>query len=235
MHAEGEMNNDGSALDRTVSNPVTGESVTFLRTADETDGEYVRVRCDVPAGVQGPPLHYHTAFTESFEVVEGTLYVCIGSKDPIALRPGQKAFAGLGVVHRFWNEGLEPCAFEAEIRPASNFEETIRAGFGLARDGRVNAKGVPKDPMELALIYELSQSYLPGMPLFLQRGLFGIVARIARWRGYDPEFSKYTKPGGLVEGRTSPSGTSLGTLTVLTAMLVFLLLFWRRSHRSGRR
>ncbi len=44
-----------------------------------------------------------------------------------------------------------------------------------------------------------------GMPLSLQKGIFGALAKIARWRGYDPEFSEYTKPDGLVEGRRLPS------------------------------
>jgi hypothetical protein len=91
------------------------------------------------------------------------------------------------------------------------------------------------------------------MPLFLQKGIFGALARIARWRGYDPEFSKYTNPEGLTEGRTSPSGEaqhaqldrgrrstqlyglasgrSLRILAALTAMLaLFLLLLRRRIH-----
>jgi mannose-6-phosphate isomerase-like protein (cupin superfamily) len=31
-------------LPRTIENPVTGERVTFLATAKETNGEYVRIR-----------------------------------------------------------------------------------------------------------------------------------------------------------------------------------------------
>jgi hypothetical protein len=34
----------------------------------------------------------------------------------------------------------------------------------------------------------------PGQPIFLQRSIFGLPARIVRLKGYDPEFSKYTKP-----------------------------------------
>ncbi len=127
--------------------------------------------------------------------------------------------------------------------------------MGLAGDGKTNDKGVPKNILELALIYELSESYIVGMPLFLQKGIFGALARVARWRGYDPEFSKYTKPDGLVEARTPPSGeaqpnrgrrsvrlyglaskTSLRTLAALTSILaLFFLLLRRGSHWSRRR
>lgn len=56
MTRENEMNTTSTGLPRTLENPVTGERVTFLVTPEETNGEYVRVRCYVPAGAQGPPL-----------------------------------------------------------------------------------------------------------------------------------------------------------------------------------
>jgi quercetin dioxygenase-like cupin family protein len=224
-------------LPRTIENSVTGERVTFLATAEETNGEYVRIRNETSAGAPGVVMHYHLSYTEAFEVLQGTLDVCVvGTNNHIVLAEGESAFVPLNTAHRFWNSSTEPVIFEVEIRPARNFEKSLRAAFGLAEDGKTNDKGVPKNILELALIYELSESYIVGIPLFLQKGIFGALARIARWMGYDPEFSKYTKPDGLVEGRRPPlSGRSLGTLTALTAMLAFLLVLWRRSYWSRRR
>jgi hypothetical protein len=141
-------------------------------------------------------------------------------------------FVSLSTAHHFWNSSTEPVVFEVEIRPARNFEKAPRAQFGLVEDGKTNDKAIPKNILELALIYELSESYIVGIPLYLQKGIFGALARIARWRGYDPEFSKYTNPDGVVEERTPPSWASLGTLTALTAMLALVLLLWRRSYRN---
>jgi quercetin dioxygenase-like cupin family protein len=224
-------------LPRTIENSVTGERVTFLATAEETNSEYVRIRNETSAGAPGVVMHYHLSYTEAFEVLQGTLDVCVvGTNNHIVLAEGESAFVPLNTAHRFWNSSTEPVIFEVEIRPARNFEKSLRAAFGLAEDGKTNDKGVPKNILELALIYELSESYIVGIPLFLQKGIFGALARIARWMGYDPEFSKYTKPDGLVEGRRPPlSGRSLGTLTALTAMLAFLLVLWRRSYWSRRR
>jgi len=119
--------------------------VPFLVTGEETGGEYARVRCDVSAGAQGPPLHYHTTYTESFEVVEDKLDVLLGGKkDYAVLTKDQTAFAPMGTLHRFWNSGDEPCAFMADVRSAMNFEKIFRANCGLAADGKVNDKGVPK-------------------------------------------------------------------------------------------
>ncbi len=159
----------------------------------------------------------------------------------------------LNTAHRFWNSSAERAVFEVEIRPARNFEKALRAHFGLVEDGKTNEKAIPKNIFELALIYELSESYVVGMPLFLQKGIFGALARIARWRNYDPEFSKYTKPDGSVEGRRPPSGEaqldrgrdtrlyglasekSPATLAALTAILALIFLLVRlRSYWSRR-
>jgi mannose-6-phosphate isomerase-like protein (cupin superfamily) len=180
-------------LDRTIENPVTGEQYTFLATAEETNGELLKVRAEIPAGTPGVPLHYHLTFTEGFEVLEGRLDLRVG-EDHLVLGSGESVMVPLGTAHRFWNAGSEPAVFEAEIRPARKMEQSLRAMVGLARGGKTNDKGVPKNIFELALLYELSESYIVGMPLFLQKGVFRTLARLARRRGYDPEFSWYTKP-----------------------------------------
>jgi hypothetical protein len=150
------------------------------------------------------------------------------------LTEDESVLVPLDTAHRFWNSSTTPAIFEVEIRPARNFEKSIRAQFGLVEDGETNDKAIPKNILELALIYELSESYIVGMPLVLQKGVFGALAGVARWRGYDSEFSRYTKPDGMAEGWTPPYERSLGTLTALTAILALLLLLWRRSRNRTR-
>jgi mannose-6-phosphate isomerase-like protein (cupin superfamily) len=202
MHAESETRRTNmradlahgttTNLERTIENPVTGERYTFLATAEETNGELLRVKAEIPAGTPGVPLHYHLTFTEGFEVLEGRLDLGVG-EGHLVLGSDESAMVPLGTAHRFWNAGSKPAIFEAEIRPARKMEQSLRAMVGLARDGKTDDRGVPKNIFELALLYELSESYIVGMPLFLQRGVFGILARLARGRGYDPEFSRYTR------------------------------------------
>jgi mannose-6-phosphate isomerase-like protein (cupin superfamily) len=202
MHAESETRRTNmradlahgttTNLERTIENPVTGERYTSLATAEETNGELLKVKAEIPAGTPGVPLHYHLTFTEGFEVLEGRLDLLVG-EGHLVLGSDESAMVPLGTAHRFWNAGSKPAIFEAEIRPARKMEQSLRAMVGLARDGKTDDRGVPKNIFELALLYELSESYIVGMPLFLQRGVFGILARLARGRGYDPEFSRYTR------------------------------------------
>lgn len=184
-------------LDRVIENPVSGERVTFLVRAEETGNEYVRIRNEVVPGAVGPPMHYHFAYQETFTVLEGTIDFYLGSKkNRLTLAEGGTVRVPIGEKHGFRNNSSERAVFEVEMRPAGKFEQSMRAAFGVAGDGRVTKSGIPTNPFELALLYELSQSHIAGVPRFLQTGVVAVLAKLARWRGYDPDFSQYTGVGG---------------------------------------
>jgi len=62
---------------RTFNNPAINDSATFLKTSAETDGRYTLMEIELGKS-NGPPLHYHNAFSEKFEVKEGVLYLQVG-------------------------------------------------------------------------------------------------------------------------------------------------------------
>jgi hypothetical protein len=93
--------------------------------------------------------------------------------------------------HRFYSTSDTSVKYIVEIRPARQFEKSLRIACGLARDGRVNSKGIPKSIWHLALVFQLAETYLPGLPLFIQQGIFGGLASIAKWRGLDRELERY--------------------------------------------
>ena len=51
-------------MNRTVKHKVTGEQITFLETADETQGKYLYIEVALPPQGDGPPLHSHDEFEE---------------------------------------------------------------------------------------------------------------------------------------------------------------------------
>jgi hypothetical protein len=83
--------------------------------------------------------------------------------------------------------------FRFTANPGRAYEMGIRAGFGLAVDGRTDARGVPRNLLDLALIIRLSGSYVSGAPLWLQKALTAAGVRLALLRGRDPHFSRYTR------------------------------------------
>jgi quercetin dioxygenase-like cupin family protein len=184
---------------RTVSNPVIGDEVTFVHTARETGGEHTLARVVLKPG-GGNPLHYHLTYAEEFEVVDGRLTIQRDG-ERLMLGPGETAHAPIGSRHRFANDTDQPVTFLTTIRPARRFEELIRIVYGLARDGKTIRGGVPRNPLELALVFEISETYLPTLPLAVQRGVFGPLARLAHRLGSERSFAKY-----LIEPDTPGSG-----------------------------
>ncbi|MEK5276651.1 MULTISPECIES: hypothetical protein [Paenibacillus] len=65
-------------MEQTVKNKVTGEQITFLETAKDTNGEYLLIEVALPPFGKGPPLHIHDQFEEQFEVITGKLTVTLG-------------------------------------------------------------------------------------------------------------------------------------------------------------
>ncbi len=195
-HAEGAVR-----AGDTIDNAVSGERLTFLATSRDTGGAYTRVRFTLPPRGAGTPAHLHTTLSERFEVVSGRLCVALGGGEPpLVLAPGESAFVAPYTVHRFWNGTDEETVFEAEVRPPGGFEDFMRSSFGLARDGRTSRSGIPRDPLELGLLMQPADVYLPGLPLRAQTAVFGTLASAARVLGYETSFRRYADPGASEDG-----------------------------------
>jgi quercetin dioxygenase-like cupin family protein len=146
---------------RRIYNPVQKDYVTFLKTSEETNGEYTLVEVEL-ASKGGVGVHYHKTYSEKFDCLEGELKVQAG-KEIHTLTKGQSVTAHPLIHHRFFNTSESVCRFRVELRPASRgFEQSLQVGYGLARDGMTNSKGFPKDRLALAWLFEISESNLPG-------------------------------------------------------------------------
>lgn len=178
---------------RTVKNPVIGDEVTFLKTSRETGGDYTLVRVTLAPG-GGNDLHFHKTFAEDFEAVEGVLTIeCNGQR--LQLQPGEHATAPIGSRHRFANDTSSPITFIGKIYPAEKFEETIRIVYGLAREGKVNDGGMPKNLLQLALVFEIGGTYPAALPFWLQQAIFTPLIKVARWRKVERTFDRYLHDG----------------------------------------
>jgi mannose-6-phosphate isomerase-like protein (cupin superfamily) len=170
---------------RRYYHPLQKDYATFLKTSEETGGEYTLIEVEVAPGGGNAP-HYHKTYDEHFEVVKGALGVLVGEEET-NLRPGEKAVAKKNVLHRFRNTTEEPTTFFVELRPGhAGFEKALKAGYGLARAGRTLSDGTPSNPYHLAVLLEWSDIRLPGV-FTLAEPLLRLVARRARRKGIDEE------------------------------------------------
>lgn len=177
---------------RKLDNPQTKERITFIKTAEDTNGEYVKLEIVLPPGGH-VPMNYHRFYSESYEVVDGRLDVAVGNKkNHKVINAGEKIVAEKGVPHHYWNESDEPVTFIVEVKPARQFEKFMRIIVALGKEHKLNKDGAPKNIFQLAMIVRLSEAYLAGLPHALQSFLFNwILYPLASLFGYSEDFPEY--------------------------------------------
>jgi quercetin dioxygenase-like cupin family protein len=161
-----------------------GETLTFLEIASDTGGARTLVEVGLAPG-SGNPLHTHTTFGETFEVLDGTLTVVRDGRT-LTLGPGDVAHVAAGVPHRFANDSDTRCCFRCAIEPASpGFERAQQVGFGLARDGAVNSRGLPRDPRRLGLMLGWMDTHFAGPERHVLGPVVAALGWLARRTGED--------------------------------------------------
>lgn len=182
------------SLPEQIENPVTGDRMTVLCSTHDSNGKSFKAQFNLPPGSNGSPLHYHNHLTETFEVLSGSLEMEVGAKGNIKiLRPGEIVYVPAGTPHSFRNTSEEWVTFVSEVRPAGEFEQFIRAMYGLAIDAKVNKEGMPTNPLQLALVIQKADLVFVGLPLFVQKLIIGTLAGIARLLGVERSLVKYWK------------------------------------------
>ena len=180
-----------------IVNPITGERIVFRETASDTGGEMLAFEYLVPPRTPGPPLHVHPYQEERFaEILSGTLRARSG-RDERSLGKGQGLTVPPGVPHAWRNDGEEEVRMLVEIRPALRMEEVFETTFNLARDGKTDQRGVPKNPLQAAATaWEYSDELRLARPPFaVQKVLLGLLAPVLRLLGYGGRYPKHGDPG----------------------------------------
>jgi quercetin dioxygenase-like cupin family protein len=168
---------------QTVENPVTGERFTFTHTAASTDGELLAFDFALRPGGSVPMPHVHPVQTERFEVVAGRMRFRIGRRTLIA-EPGEVVVVDPGVAHSFANAGEYEARLRVEVRPALEMEEMFADVIALANAGRMTARGMPRNLLDLALLARTydQEAHAPLLGLRLQRALLAPLVALAHRR-----------------------------------------------------
>ncbi len=165
-------------------NPVTRERAVILEMPWlNAEGRVVADLTALP-GARVVGEHLHPTLHETYSVQAGELTM-LRDRQRTVLRAGDQAHIEPGVWHDWWNEGDVDAIVRVVITPGERFAHMIETLFGLAREGHVNARGMPH-PLQLALFAtEFSDvAVFRKPPAAVQRALFGALAPIARRRGY---------------------------------------------------
>ena len=178
-----------------VENPVTGERAVVRVGTEETGGELLVVEVFVRPGGAVTGEHVHPIIEEYFTVVSGRVGFRLDGRASIA-ELGERLHVPAGMSHDWWNAGDQEARIIAEISPAARFEEMIANLFGMAQDGKTNAKGMP-NLLQAALFAREFEDvlYFTKPPRAVQKVLFCVLAPVARLLGYRGSYPEYLVRG----------------------------------------
>jgi quercetin dioxygenase-like cupin family protein len=224
-----------------IENPITGERITFLKTTTETNGELLRFEYVAPPRFFIPE-HFHPRQEERHEVLSGTLRGRVGGQER-DYGEGDRVVGPAGVPHAWKNPSSdEELRFISEIRPPLIFQTILETTFGLARDGKSTKQGIPKNPLQIAVLADESRGmfYATRVPVAVQEGfltLLALLASVGRLLGYRaryPEYSGPEEPPHREPRRsTTVSRAMKGGAVATTALVTFVvLLLIRRGSRT---
>ena len=165
---------------QTLENPVTGERFTFTATAATTGGELLAFDFALRPGGAVPMPHVHPIQTERFEILEGRMRFRVGLRTRIA-EPGDVIEVAPGVMHSFANAGEDEARLRIEVRPALDMEEMFAEVIAMAQAGRMNRRGLPRNPLRLAALARryARVAHAPLLSAGVQRALLAPFAALA--------------------------------------------------------
>jgi quercetin dioxygenase-like cupin family protein len=227
-----------------IENPITGERITFLKTTRETNGELLRFEWVLPPGFFLPE-HFHPRQEERHEVLSGTLWGRVGGQER-DYAAGEKVVGPAGVPHAWRNPSSDQeLRIISEIRPPLAFETIFETSFGLARDGKTTKQGIPKNPLQLAVLADEMRGmfYYSRVPVAVQEAfsaLVAVVASVGRLLGYKaryPEYSGPEEPPHREDRREGAVSKPMrrGVLAAGVLLTVVVLMLIRRRRRSSGR
>lgn len=181
---------------QTIEHPLSGERLTFLETAATTGGEYLKVRLEMAPGGSLPRPHTHPRAEERFEVVGGRVQIMTAGETRVA-KAGETVIVPRGASHVWGNPFDDPAAIAVTVNPALDLETFFETWFGLASDGKVNARTQMPSFLQMVLVMHdyRAEIGVPGLAGVALRGLAPVMAPVARVRGYRSSYPRYSNSG----------------------------------------
>lgn len=131
-------------------NPISRERWVWRHTADSTGGEFCEFELHLGPGALVAAPHMHPFQQERFEVRTGAIRVRAGGAEEL-LGPGESRTVAAGAVHAWSNAADGPSVVLVRLTPALRSEDFFAAFCELAHSGKANSKGLPRNPLRLAV------------------------------------------------------------------------------------
>lgn len=174
-------------------NPLTKKTFIFLRTSQDTNGEYVRMKCiaDVGSNQNSGFVHKHPAQTEIINVESGSMMAIVNGKK-VRYDAGEMLVIKPGDSHQWWNASKkEELNIVSEIRPALKTLEMYEAACLLAQARHAAGKEA-STLLHLAVMLDFYSDHyvIAGRWTLIKKAVFKVLAAIGRLKGYTPEWKQ---------------------------------------------
>jgi mannose-6-phosphate isomerase-like protein (cupin superfamily) len=185
-----------------IENPLTQGRAIVLKSDAETDGQgwLIEHHC-VPKAPPDIPEHMHLSWTETFEIIAGDAFYKLDGVQKTA-SAGETIVMPPGRFHIHpWNAGeteLVYRQFDVFEQPDAQAVQDVIGTFatiaGLARGGKVNRHGEPKNPLQLAATLKTLNKYGgydAKLPRRVQDVLAATLGTLAEALGYRAVYPQY--------------------------------------------
>jgi quercetin dioxygenase-like cupin family protein len=161
----------------------TGETYTFLETAESSGGKHTKVKFNLKPGGIKPAMHIHLTQNEHFEVLSGTYtYEMNGEKKKVG--PGETLYLPKGIAHTHYNDESTDCVVIQTVTPALDFEDILARLIELNNTGKIKNGEPPLLEVMVWLQKYKAKTYLAGVPVGIQNAMSTLLAPIGRMLGH---------------------------------------------------
>ena len=174
------------------SRPYAGEWIFEINTPSNGSTQPIeRVVGISRVGHIGPPEHFHVAYDEHFEVVQGEMIVTLRSGEK-RFKAGESYIVEKNTPHSVRPAGDGFAVAIVEIRPASVFGTLIRNFFGLDHDGQLSPEGQPGFLQAMAFGSTfVSDTIFTIPPPAIGVPIAKALTPLARLAGYQGRYARY--------------------------------------------
>ncbi len=176
---------------QSITNILTHETITWLATSKDTNGEFLQFGLLVQPSGMAATKHVHPNQDELFEIKRGELTLEVD--DEIHhLKAGDTITVPKGTPHQWWNKSETDVVYmHLTFTPASVTEIFFEQFFGACNDGRNNEDGSYKFWQAMAGInyYDIYNAKPPIIVQKLLGAVLGPFARMAGFKRFDPRYS----------------------------------------------
>ena len=169
----------------------TGDTIKFLETAKDTNGERVTLNVTLKSKGQTVDDHVHLIQNETFKMISGRMTYFINGEKKY-LNSGEEITLPKNVPHNHYNTDDEPAVYIQTISPGIDVDYFLENLFGMINDGKVKNGQLPFLQAMVTLTHLDSPSMLANIPRPVQKGLAKVLSPVARAMGYRAIYKKYT-------------------------------------------